>query len=472
MPTEIGSAESVTVLGGGLAGSEAALQLAARGMDVTLVEMRPNRMTPAHSTGYMAELVCSNSLKSLDGASAAGTLKYELARMGSFLIRAALESSVPAGKALAVDRDLFSSRITEMINDNPRIRVVSEEATQIPSPPAVIATGPLTSDVFARSIQEALGTSLLAFYDAAAPIVSADSIDMTRVFAQSRYGKGGGQDYLNAPMERDLYESFVEELVHADRTILRDFERRELFSACQPVEEIARTGTDALRFGPLKPVGLKDPETGRRPWAVVQLRAENSSMAAYNLVGFQTNLRFAEQERVFRMIPGLENAEFLRYGVMHRNTFIDAPRALGPTFDIPGRPGIRFAGQVTGTEGYCEAIASGLFAAIFTYAEITGANIPLPSRETLFGALVAYATSPETVSYQPMHVNYGIVPPLESKPKGKQERYRAYARRARSAVDSYRDVLEDAGVVPASILADIPHQIAHYLDDADGEEKR
>lgn len=449
----------VTIVGGGLAGSEAALQLAARGISVELIEMRPASSTPAHSTNQFAELVCSNSLKSLDGTSAAGTLKYELARMGSFLIRVALQSRVPAGKALAVDRDRFSSQITDMIMSNPLIDVVTDEISQIPSAPAIIATGPLTSDTLASNIQSVLGADFLSFYDAAAPIVAADSLDRSKIFAQSRYNKGTGDDYLNAAMDKSQYEEFVAELVGAQKALSRNFEKKELFSACQPVEEIARSGPDALRFGPLKPVGLTDPNTGKRPWAVVQLRAENASLGAYNLVGFQTNLKFGEQERVFRMIPGLENADFLRYGVMHRNTFINAPHALGSSFDIPGRPGIRFAGQITGTEGYCEAMASGLLSALFMYAELSGIEMPPMPKETLFGALVSYATDPATDSYQPMHVNYGIVPPLDKRPRKKQDRYRAYSARARGAIDLYRAKLEDLNLIPPSLNPEIPREM-------------
>ncbi len=453
----------VVVVGAGLAGSEAALQLADRGIDVRLYEMRPNKSTPAHHTGGYAELVCSNSLKSLDGASAAGVLKYELSMMGSRLIDMAFRSMVPAGKALAVDRDVFSGLVTEAINSHPHITVVSEELEELPAAPAIVATGPLTSDALAASIQGALGTGFMSFYDAAAPIVSYDSIDLDRVFAQSRYGKGGA-DYLNAPFNKDEYEAFLDALLSAEKAIPKAFERKDLFSACQPVEEIARTGRDALRFGPLKPVGLTDPETGRRPWAVVQLRSENGSGTAYNLVGFQTNLKFAEQERVFRMIPGLENAEFLRFGVMHRNTFIDSPHALAPGFESKATPGLRFAGQVTGTEGYCEAIASGLMAALATYAQLEGHTLPELPRHTMFGALCAYASDPTVENYQPMHVNFGILEPFEPKIKNKQDRYRAYAKRARESLRSYMEELVELGVLPADALGrSVPQSLAEYI---------
>ncbi|MGI6221900.1 MAG: methylenetetrahydrofolate--tRNA-(uracil(54)-C(5))-methyltransferase (FADH(2)-oxidizing) TrmFO [Coriobacteriales bacterium] len=462
------SGHTVTVVGGGLAGCEAAFQLADRGVHVVLHEMRPGMRSPAHSTDMLGELVCSNSLKSLDGASAAGVLKYELGALGSMLLDLAIDARIPAGLALAVDRDVFAEAVTKRIDGHPCITVVHEEVRELPDAPAIIATGPLTSDALAAAIDEELGSGSLSFYDAAAPIVSAASLDRTKVFAQSRYGKGGGADYLNAPFTRDEYEAFMDALLSAERVVARDFERKELFSACQPVEEIARTGMDALRYGPLKPVGLEDPRTGKRPWAVVQLRAENAALTAYNLVGFQTNLRHGEQERVFRMIPGLEHAEFERFGVMHRNTFVDSPHVLGPGFEVPGRPGVRFAGQLTGTEGYCEAIASGLLAALGTYADLIGAELPPMPTTSVLGALFNYATDPDTKGYQPMHVNYGIIDPLPQRVKGKQARYRAYAARAREAILSYRGELVERGIVtgdpsvPDAVLAGLPD------DDGDG----
>lgn len=452
----------VKVVGAGLAGSEAALQLADRGVQVELYEMRPSKQTPAHHTGNFAELVCSNSLKSLDGASAAGILKYEMTMLGSRVLEIAFDSAIPAGKALAVDRTIFSQRVTDEIHSHPNIEVIEEELVQVPSGPAIIATGPLTSDTLAASIQEMLGTEFLSFYDAAAPIVSADSINRDKVFAQSRYGKGG-DDYLNAPFSKAEYEEFVEALLGAKKAIPRDFESKELFSACQPVEEIARTGKDALRYGPLKPVGLVDPNTGHRPWAVVQLRCENSATSAYNLVGFQTNLKFGEQERVFHMIPGLEEAEFLRYGVMHRNTFIDSPHALVPTFEVENRPGIRFAGQITGTEGYSEAIASGLYVALATYSQLIGVKFPELPTTTAFGSLARYASSPETTNYQPMHVNFGIFDPLEIRIKNKQERYRAYALRAREHIARYREELAGLGLIDGNAKVEIPEALLEYI---------
>ncbi len=456
--------QEVKIIGAGLAGCEAALQLAKRGIAVKLYEMRPKKYTPAHHSENFAELVCSNSLKSLDQISAAGTLKYELISLGSVLIRKAFESMVAAGNALAVDRDLFSELVTKAINAEPLIEVITEEIIEIPDPPVIIASGPLTSDSLASSIQKLLGADFLAFYDAAAPVVLADSLDKTRVFAQSRYGKGGGDDYLNAPIEKDLYLQFIEELVKAERVIERDFERKDLFSACQPVEEIARTGIDALRFGALKPVGITYPGTDKRPWAIVQLRSENANCTAYNLVGFQTNLKFGEQERIFKMIPGLEDAEFVRYGVMHRNTFIDSPHCLGKYFEIPSSPPTIFAGQITGTEGYSEAIASGLHAALAMYAHLSGEIFESLPTDTLMGSLFNYATDSNNKNYQPMHVNYGVIDPLPYKVKEKRQRYAAYAKRARSSIDDYRQRLCEKGLIPKGIDLEIPKALQRHLD--------
>lgn len=429
--------DTVTVVGGGLAGSECALQLAARGVPVRLFEMRPQTMSPAHSTGGFAELVCSNSLKSTRPDSAAGLLKAELRRMGSVLLSCADEAAVPAGGALAVDRDRFSALVGERIAAEPLIEVVREELTEIPEGPVVIAAGPLCSPALSDRLLELVGGEALSFFDAAAPIVDAATLDMDVLFRQSRYDEAGRGDYLNAPMDRDEYEAFIDDLVTAERVVQHDFDKGGLFQACQPAEEVARTGRDALRFGAMKPVGLTDPRTGRRPWAALQLRAENADGTAYNLVGFQTNLTFGEQKRIFRMIPGLEGAEFFRFGVMHRNTFLDSPHVLDRTFAVPGTR-VRFAGQITGTEGYTEAIASGLLAALNTYADLTGAEpVSLPATGAL-GSLVAYATDPATEGYQPMHVNFGLVPPLaDGRRRGKRERYAAYAERAERDLEAY-----------------------------------
>ncbi len=429
--------DTVTVVGGGLAGSECALQLAARGVPVRLFEMRPQTMSPAHSTGGFAELVCSNSLKSTRPDSAAGLLKAELRRMGSVLLSCADEAAVPAGGALAVDRDRFSALVGERIAAEPLIEVVREELTEIPEGPVVIAAGPLCSPALSDRLLELVGGEALSFFDAAAPIVDAATLDMDVLFRQSRYDEAGRGDYLNAPMDRDEYEAFIDDLVTAERVVQHDFDKGGLFQACQPAEEVARTGRDALRFGAMKPVGLTDPRTGRRPWAALQLRAENADGTAYNLVGFQTNLTFGEQKRIFRMIPGLEGAEFFRFGVMHRNTFLDSPHVLDRTFAVPSTR-VRLAGQITGTEGYTEAIASGLLAALNTYADLTGAEpVSLPATGAL-GSLVAYATDPATEGYQPMHVNFGLVPPLaDGRRRGKRERYAAYAERAERDLEAY-----------------------------------
>lgn len=429
--------ECVTVVGGGLAGCECACQLADRGVPVRLCEMRPEVESPAHKTGGLAELVCSNSLKSTRIDSAAGLLKEELRRMGSVLLSCAERAAVPAGGALAVDRDRFSSLVEEEIASRRLIEVIRGEVTEIPDGPCVIAAGPLCSPTLSERVLDLVGGEALSFFDAAAPIVDASTIDRSIVFTQSRYGEEGGGDYLNAPFTKEEYDAFIDALVDADRVILKDFERRELFQACQPAEEVARTGRDAIRFGAMKPVGLNDPRTGRRPWAAVQLRAENEAGTAYNLVGFQTNLTFGEQKRVFRMIPGLEQAEFFRFGVMHRNTFVDAPHVLDSSFGVPGTR-VRLAGQITGTEGYTEAIASGLLAALNTFADATGADhVSLPVTGA-FGSLVAYATNPATVDYQPMHVNFGVVPPLEDgKRRSKRDRYTAYAERAIADLEAY-----------------------------------
>ena len=428
--------DTVTVVGAGLAGSECALQLARRGVPVRLVEQRPTKSSPAHHTDCFAELVCSNSLKSMRPDSAAGLLKAELERMGSELLACARQAAVPAGGALAVDRTRFSQLVGERIEASPLIEVVRREATQAPEGRCVIAAGPLCSDALAKSVGDLVGAESLSFFDAAAPIVDAETIDRSIVFSQSRYEENGVGDYLNCPMDKQEYEAFMEALLGAERVVAKDFEQSDLFCACQPVEEVARTGIDAARYGAMKPVGLTDPRTGRRPWAVVQLRPENAELTSYNLVGFQTNLTWPEQRRVFRMIPGLENAEFFRYGVMHRNSFVDAPRVLDHTFAVPGTT-VRLAGQICGTEGYTEAIASGLLAALNTYADLHGlAQVELP-RTGALGSLAAYATNPATSPYQPMHVNFGIVPPLEGPRLKKRDRYARYSQRALADLDAY-----------------------------------
>jgi methylenetetrahydrofolate--tRNA-(uracil-5-)-methyltransferase len=433
---------TVTVVGAGLAGSECALQLASRGVKVKLCEQRPEKTTDAHHTALPAELVCSNSLKQTRMDSAAGLLKHELSEMGSFVLKAAYDNAVPAGGALAVNREEFSRDVARMIAEEPNIEIVTGEVTELPEGPCVVAAGPLCSDALFSAISDKVGAGSLAFYDAAAPIVDAATIDYDKVFSQSRYEKEAQGDYLNCPMNKQEYEAFIEALLGARRVISKEFEQKDLFCACQPIEEIARTGIDSPRFGPMKPVGLVDPATGRRPWAALQLRAENRDRTAYNLVGFQTNLAWPEQKRVFRMIPGLENAEFFRYGVMHRNSFVDAPHVLDKTFAIPGT-GVRLAGQITGTEGYVEAIASGLLAALNTYAELEGLDaVDLPAT-TSFGSLVAYATDPATEGYQPMHVNFGLLPALDEKKRNKKERYAAYSERAQADFAAWKDARGD-----------------------------
>ena len=434
----------MNIIGAGLAGSEAALQLAQRGVHVRLFEMRPETETDVHRGGDCAELVCSNSLKSTKPESAAGMLKAELAALGSQLIAAAGRSRVDAGGALAVDRDEFSAGVTSMVKDNPyieyRVMCVSDplDASLGAADATILATGPLTSDALAQWLVDKTGSDNLAFFDAAAPVVMADSLDMDVLFRQSRYEQDAPGDYLNAPFDKESYDAFIAELVAADRVIKRDFETKDLFQACQPIEEIARKGVDAPRFGTLKPVGLTDPATGRRPWAALQLRAEDAHGESYNLVGFQTNLTFPEQKRVFRMIPGLEHAEFARYGVMHRNTFIQAPRLLDRDLRLRGIDApVYVAGQLSGTEGYCEAIASGLMCALFVYAQLQGMQAPLLPVETVFGALLDYATDPATQDYQPMHVNFGILKPLDQHIRNKGMRYAAYAERGSRAMEGY-----------------------------------
>ncbi|MDO9556987.1 MAG: methylenetetrahydrofolate--tRNA-(uracil(54)-C(5))-methyltransferase (FADH(2)-oxidizing) TrmFO [Coriobacteriia bacterium] len=428
----------VTVIGGGLAGTEAAWQLAARGVRVELYEMRPTMNAPAHHSSDLAELVCSNSFKSDDPETAPGMLKRELTTLGSFLVVVARETAVPAGMALAVDRQAFSARATRLVEQHPLIDVIREEVTHIPRDRAVIvAAGPLASRGLEQDLSSLVGSDRLSFYDAAAPLIDAHSIDRSVVFAASRYDKGEGADYLNCPMSRDQYERFISELAAARRVNAKEFDTSDLFQACQPIEEIARRGIDAVRFGAMKPVGLTDPRTGHRPWAVVQLRPENRDGTAYNLVGFQTNLVFGEQERVFRLIPGLRSAEFLRFGVMHRNTYIDAPRLLTPDLSLRSKPAIRIAGQLAGTEGYLEAVGSGLLAAINTYASLTGASPFVLPHDTALGALIGYATDPKTRAYQPMHVNIGLLPALDPPVRSKRARYAAHAERARRSLAAF-----------------------------------
>ena len=426
----------VTVIGGGLAGCEAAHRLAAYGFSVTLYEMKPSRRSPAHTLDSLCELVCSNSLKADRLSSAGGLLKAEMRRMGSLLLEAAALCAVPAGGALAVDREQFSRLVTKKLTENPNVKIIREEIADFPNGPAIIATGPLTSFALGEAIRARLGQDYLSFYDAAAPIVTGDSINREIVFPAARYGKGG-EDYLNCPMNKEEYDRFYAALTTGERALLKDFEtdRIQVYEGCMPVEVLAGRGVDALRFGPLKPVGLTDPRTGRRPWAVVQLRQENAAASQYNLVGFQTNLKFGEQKRIFSLIPGLENAEFTRYGVMHRNTFVDAPRLLDETFALRQDPAIAFAGQITGVEGYMESAASGILAAEQLARRLNGRPALTLPPETMLGALSARVADQTITDYQPMGANMGLLPPLAHRIKDKQQKYTAISERALAALE-------------------------------------
>ena len=433
--------EHVNVIGGGLAGCEAAYQIAKRGIKVKLYEMKPVKFSPAHSNENLAEIVCSNSFKSNLLTNACGLLKEELRMLDSLLIRIADENSVPAGQALAVDREIFAQRITEKIEENPNIEIVKKEVTEINLDEInIIATGPLTSDELFKNISKIIGNEELHFYDAAAPIIEKDSIDMNIAFIGDRYGKGEA-DYINLPMNKEEYESFWNELVNAEIVELHEFEKREIFEGCMPVEVMAKRGIDTLRYGPLKPVGFDDPRTGKRPYALVQLRQDNTAGTIYNMVGFQTNLKFGEQKRIFSMIPGLENAEFVKYGVMHRNTYINSPKFLDNTYNFKENKQIYFAGQITGVEGYVESISSGFIAGINAVEryKIVKENInndyeykkrkKVFSEKTIIGALAKYIST-ENKRFQPMNANFGIVPQLEERIKDKKKKYQILAERS------------------------------------------
>jgi methylenetetrahydrofolate--tRNA-(uracil-5-)-methyltransferase len=431
------SGKSITIIGGGLAGCEAAWQAAQRGVSVVLHEMKPQRFSPAHHLPGLAELVCSNSLRGISLDNAVGLLKEELRRCGSLMMEAAEATSVPAGGALAVDRQLFSDFVTERISAHPLIRIERTESTDIPAEGVVvIASGPLTSDALAVSLADLTGDRLY-FYDAIAPIVAADSLDMSKVFAASRYGKGDGDDYLNCPLNEDEYLRFVDELNRGEKVAARDFEKTVHFEGCMPVEELASRGVETLRFGPMKPVGLIDPNTGRETHAVIQLRAENREKTMYNLVGFQTKLTWPEQRRIFRLVPGLEHVEFVRLGSMHRNTFINSPSLLHATQQLKSDPRIFFAGQITGVEGYVESAASGFLAGIAAAQVIQGKPIPVPSPETAMGALMNHITNADIRHFQPMNVNYGLFPELPGRIK-KKERRQKLAERALLALDDWK----------------------------------
>ena len=424
-----------TVVGGGLAGSEAAWALAEAGVEVTLHEMRPAVRTPAHQTDRLAELVCSNSFKSLELGNAHGLLKAELRRMGSLLLGCAEEARVPGGAALAVDREAFSAAVHARVTAHPRIRVERGEVAALPSP-GVVATGPLTSDALAAAITARLGTASLAFYDAIAPIVSAESLDHGPLYALSRYGKGGGDDYLNAPMDRAGYEEFVAALTAADQFGGHDFDQVPFFEGCLPVEEMARRGPDTLRFGPMKPVGLPDPRTGREPWAVVQLRREDKAGQMWNLVGFQTRLRIPEQKRVFGMIPGFAGAEYLRFGSIHRNAYLNSPACLGPGLTARDDAALFFAGQLTGVEGYTESIATGLLAGVNLHRRLTGLPPVAPPPTTMLGGLLRYLREPDPRHFQPMNANFGLLDPLPGKGR-KEERKARLVERAVADFDAW-----------------------------------
>jgi methylenetetrahydrofolate--tRNA-(uracil-5-)-methyltransferase len=449
LPNSTESQKKITIVGGGLAGCEAAWQAAQRGVSVTLHEMKPVKYSPAHGLPGLAELVCSNSLRGISLENAVGLLKEELRRCGSLMMEAADATSVPAGGALAVDRQLFSEYVTARIESHPLIRVERRESTAIPAEGVVIiASGPLTSDALAASLAGMTGDRLY-FYDAIAPIVAADSLDMTKVFAASRYGKGDGDDYLNCPLNEDEYLRFIDELNRGEKVPARDFEKVVHFEGCMPIEELAARGVETLRFGPMKPVGLINPNTGHEAHAVIQLRAENRERTMYNLVGFQTKLTWPEQRRIFSMIPGLEEAEFVRLGSMHRNTFINSPSLLEPTQQLKSDGRIFFAGQITGVEGYVESAASGFLAGIAAAAHVQGRPVPVPPPETALGALMHHITNADARHFQPMNVNYGLFPELPGRVK-KKERRQKLAERALETLEIWLELQS----VPPSIKGD------------------
>lgn len=427
----------VTILGAGLAGSEAAWQLAEAGIDVELYEMRPKVMTPAHHTPLFAELVCSNSLRAAAIENAVGLLKEEMRNLNSLIMKAADTTCVPAGGALAVDRNDFSRFITETLTNHPRVSVVNAEILEIPEDrPLIIATGPLTSPGLSQAIGKLTGNDYLYFYDAAAPIVTAESLNMNIIYRASRYGKGD-DDYLNCPMTKEQYELFWQELTHAETAPTKEFENMIVFEGCMPIETMAARGIDTMRFGPMKPVGLRHPETGEIPYAVIQLRQDNSAATLYNIVGFQTHLKWPEQQRVFRLIPGLENAEFIRYGVMHRNTFINSPKILLPTLQMKNNLQILFAGQITGVEGYVESTACGLIAGINAGRIVQGLEPYIFPEETAHGALCRYITQADPANFQPMNINFGLLPPLGQKIRDKKLKNKTIADRALAALKEF-----------------------------------
>lgn len=428
------------VIGAGLAGVEAAWQIANAGFRVNLYEMKGIKRTPAHKTDLFAELVCSNSLKASRIDSAAGLLKEEMFMLGSLTVPVARECAVPAGGALAVDRDIFSKNITDKIKAHKNINIVNRVVSNIDCSDdtiTIVATGPLTDGELAENIKSLVG-EYLSFYDAAAPIVTAESIDMSKAFAASRYNRGGEDDYINCPFTKDEYENFINELVNAQGAIVHDF---DVYEGCMPIEKLAKRGLDAPRFGPMKPVGLVDPRTNHRPWACVQLRRENAKGSMFNLVGFQTNLKFGEQKRVFQMIPGLENAEFIRYGVMHRNSFLNSPKLLNSDFSLREKDNVFFAGQITGVEGYMESAGSGILAGINAVRKARGQESFVPENVTMLGALCEYISDESVKNFQPMGANFGVLPPIKPKIKDKKERYMALSERALNSLKASMEKL-------------------------------
>jgi len=438
---KVETTRKVTVIGAGLAGSEAAWQIAQRGVPVVLYEMRPVKMTPAHHTDKFAELVCTNSLRSNLLTNAVGVIKEEMRILNSLIIGSADRHAVPAGGALAVDRDGFSGAVTEALKNHPLIEVRHEEVTDIPDGITVVATGPLTSPVLSEKLRALTGEEYLYFYDAAAPIIEKDSIDMSKVFLASRYDKGDAA-YLNCPMNEEEFNRFYEALITAEVTELKDFEKEIYFEGCMPIEVMAKRGKQTILFGPLKPVGLTDPRTGKTPYAVVQLRQDNAAGTLFNMVGFQTHLKWGEQKRVFSLIPGLEHAEIVRYGVMHRNTFINSPLLLKPTYQLKKRDDLFFAGQMTGVEGYVESAASGLIAGINAANLARGLDPVVPPRETAIGSLAHYITETDHRHFQPMNANFGLFPPLADRVRDKQKRNEMLAQRALQAVKKFASQLQ------------------------------
>jgi methylenetetrahydrofolate--tRNA-(uracil-5-)-methyltransferase len=426
----------VNVIGAGLAGSEAAWQIAKRGVKVRLFEMRPVKQTPAHHTDKFAELVCSNSLRANGLTNAVGVIKEEMRILDSIIMAAADKCAVPAGGALAVDRHEFAGYVTETIKNHPLIEVMNEEVTEIPEGITVIATGPLTSPALAEKVKELTGEEYLYFYDAAAPILEKDSIDMEKVYLKSRYDKGEAA-YLNCPMTKEEFDAFREALITAECAPLKEFEKEKYFEGCMPIEVMAARGEKTMTFGPMKPVGLEDPKTGKRPYAVVQLRQDDAAGTLYNIVGFQTHLKWPEQKRVFSMIPGLENLEIVRYGVMHRNTFINSPRVLAQTYQLKARPNLFFAGQMTGVEGYVESAGSGLIAGINAARMALGEELLYFPHETALGAMARYITHTDGKNFQPMNVNFGLFPELGERIKSKPERYERHANRALETIQNF-----------------------------------